>query len=267
MRKALFFIFILISGICYGGGWGFIGENSNESPIKQDISGTNQSGDGVIIHNNAAPQQSSVPTPGSRGNGFEEADWSIDADVVPAMFADQPSKRQIVEDALIIGCTYKFSNTIHMFVKGAMFAVEGTRKINREEKKNYTNAMLEDPEREDLEEPEPELTEWEHQHLFYGFGLRWNVARTEDETQQIQINAGYGIISSVREKISGESVGNLEPGAMLEFKYLWASDNFAYGIVASIIDMPSLSEEWEYDTNGGYKYIAFTVQMGLPKFN
>jgi len=279
MKRLLVLFFILSSNMCYASGLGDAVSQGFNNSRQPNVSGTSQTGDGAnqvinIGQNPQAQQQQNLPTPGSTGNGFEEADWNIDADLVPAMMIEQPGKRQIVPDALIIGTTYKFSDAIHMFAKYVQFEAPGAKMYDPKEVDAYKEAAAKREEcgapcenDEALESPEARDTNWQHQHLFYGFGLRWTINYEPENIQQIQVNLGYAVLTSVTETGTGNEVANLDAGLLAEFKYLWVRDNMAYGIVMSIVDLQPESEYYDDYMRGGYKYISFTVQFGLPGFN
>lgn len=168
----------------------------------------------------------------SRAN-FKESQWNVDVDFMPYVFPDQPAQPQFRTDSFTLGATYKFSDFVHMWTKYVQLTIDG-----------------------DKLDGNP--TSWKHTHVLGGFGVRVNV----NDNQQVQFNAGAGS-SEIEEKESGESVENLGTPIAVEFKYLWAYDNLSYGVIYSIVDVPSTSEESGSYIKGGYNYVGLTVQVGI----
>ena len=266
MRRLLVLFFILSSSVCYAAGWGESVQKTipGGSQQQQNISGTSQSGDGSITTVNVGDTrgQAQQAEKVNYGNKFVESDISFDADGLLIMFAAQPSDRQIVLDGLILGATYKFSEAIHIFIKAQQFQVEGTTMIDPDDMQYYRDAYAEDAST-DVEQPEAEATLWSHQHVFFGFGFRTNVRETNDSIHQMQVNLGWGLLSEVVEENSGKKVDGLQPGALLEVKYLVSRDNWQYGFIMSMSEIKSEAEEYKDYMPGGVMYMGFTIQVGI----
>ncbi len=228
MRIILILIFIPIYSVCSAGWLPGTWLNDGKADSVNSNSGNQGSGTQVVIGGTS-------PAIGE-AKAHKETQVNFDIDIVPYLLPDQPGDRQIVNDALILGTTYKFSDKIHLWAK-------------------YVKLKFPGKEFEGVE------SEWSHEHYVGGAGFRWSAGNNKE----IQLNFGTST-SSVIETKSKQKIEDMENPFAFEFRYYWAFDNLQLGVVASILDINSKAQTEISYKKAGYKYVALTLQFGIPDF-
>lgn len=190
--------------------------------------GINNSG-GVIIANPFSQKETKKD---EREDEYLQSAWNFDIDLMPYVFPGQVAKRQFRTDSYSIGLTYKFyKSPFHIFGKYTTLKVKGDE-VNGHE------------------------ADWKHEHYIAGGGIH---AFTNQGENQIQINFGTGIDSSVIDEDSDDEI-KIKDSLFIEGKYLWMWDNISMGAVISILDTETKEGASQ---KGGFMYIGLTAQVGL----
>jgi len=186
----------------------------------------------VEITNNVGGNGSSDAVKDSPG--AKESVWNLDIYGMELISPDQPADQQFMTQISGFGVTYKFSEVAHFWGTYSKFSVDGVNLGNVD-------------------------TEWQHEHMLGGGGLRFPVGTHN----QLSVNFGLGQ-SKIKETAKYGSVGNLKTTMATTVKYLWLTDNANFGLNLSMIRADSKASTWESYHKGGYFSVGLTASFGVP---
>lgn len=189
----------------------------------------------ITINNNSGGGKEEV---GVKDNpGGNESVWNIDFGGMDVVFPNQPAYKQIVSSVNSFGATYKFSEQAHFFTRYSTFVVDGV-------------------------ELEGVDTQWQHEHIALGYGLRFSlVGKTP---KQLVVNLGV-TRSKINELAKFGTIPNLEMGIVADIKYLWVAESSNYGINLTVVEVESTAETFESYHKGGYMSIGFVYSVGIDQ--
>jgi hypothetical protein len=167
--------------------------------------------------------------------GPTESVWNLDLYGFDFNLPDQPANEQFIQAVTGFGVTYKFNEHMHIWGRYSFFTVTGVK--------------LDDVD-----------TDWEHVHYVGGAGIRFNI----NERNRLTANLGVSN-SKVKETKEYGEIEELTTGIVLDTKYLWTANNMAYGVMLSMVQVGSKSEELESHHKGGYVSVGAVFQFGLPE--
>lgn len=212
----------------------FISTSALAGPLSTAVDKTkgvfgNNSGNQTIV-NVEKPQQEAVASNNTSGAGYVESEVTIIVEFAPYIFPSGSTNRQFAQQTFTVGGLWKINEHFQLVGKWMEYNVKSP----------------------DGDE------DFKATHYMYGAG--WRMSTSQE--QQIQINMGS---SSSDVKFLDD--GEYELPVWAEFKYLWCSNNTAYGIVANVFDMPKKESDNDNFKNAGFISVGLTFEMGLPGFN
>lgn len=195
--------------------------------VSSGLSGSENKGIQTIINNNVQKEKPDPDLQANEDKAYKESKLTLFFEAAPYVFPFGYTMRQFSQSTYAIGAMWKVDEHWHGLVKYMNYDIKGP------DGENYTAL-----------------------HYMYGIGMRWTVS----QDHQVQLNIGSS--SSEVNWIDG----SYEMPVFGEAKYLWCSDNTAYGFVMGVMDMPKKHKEGDRYENAGFMYVSLTFEVGLPDF-
>lgn len=165
---------------------------------------------------------------------YEEATHNFTGDFPQVIVMSSMGGRQVSPDSFTIGYMYKLNEH---WQGGAEYLTLNSLSI--------------------------ENVKYKSVHALAFIGIRYTIAME----YQLQFNGGLSMTSEITRNDNEGSgdvvVGDYDTPVFGEIKFLWCSDNTAYGVKYQMIDIPNKAEKEEDYRNFGHSAISFNFEVAF----